>query len=480
MSKYKIEVPPQHQRTQVIAGLDTPKAKKADNWFVHEGKNTPLSVVTLPIGTPIYRMGNGRTQTDQLAYIAGAAMAGAPVAADFFSAHEEDVAAQTQQHKILIKLAETGTDSITPIIEELKRTGQTKSILITPTGVVVDGNRRLAAMRELFAGGEFPKFASIECEVLPQLTPDQLDDIEDRLQMRPETKLPYTWVNDAIRVQKRLKSKNELQVSRLMRREKADIKKAVQALAFADIYLAEWLKAPNDYARVADGRQFFYDLVGRIKDEAGPLREVNMRIAWMMFDNRKNLGSRVYDFNKLLGNPQVAELLLGRFLDNEDDGDDADADADADAKGGAGDKPAPAASPPPTTSAEGMPDPAPAPPPADPELEIDFGEDAAPVSPFTGLIAALDDKDRREDLTEDFVSVAQFVIDAGKVKQKGHAALSAAKDANKRLTELDLTEADAKTWDGLEKQLGAVAKRSTELLEALQEIRKKADPAKPS
>ncbi|UPT64922.1 MAG: hypothetical protein M0D54_10765 [Hyphomonadaceae bacterium JAD_PAG50586_4] len=479
MSKHKIEVQPQHQRTQVIAGLDTQKAKKADNWFVHEGKNTPLSVITLPIGTPIYRMGNGRTQTDQLAYIAAANAAGgvgAKVGADFFSAHEEDVAAQTEQHKILIKLAETGTDSITPIIEELSRTGQTKSILITPTGVVVDGNRRLAAMRELFASGKFPKFATIECEVLPQLTPDQLDDIEDRLQMRPETKLPYTWVNDAIRVQKRLKSKNEQQVSRLMRREKADIKKAVQALAFADIYLTEWLKAPNDYARVADGRQFFYDLVGRIKDEAGPLREVNMRIAWMMFDNRKNLGSRVYDFNKLLGNPEVAERLLEHFLDNEDDGDD-EAESEANEGGNEAETPIVDHAPVPT---EGASESGPTPSEPGDGLEIDFGEDAAPASPYTGLISALDDKDRREDLTEDFISVAQFVIDAGKVKQKGQAALSAAKDANKRLTELDLTEADAKTWDGLEKQLGAVAKRSTELLEALQDIRKKADQAKPT
>jgi hypothetical protein len=132
---------------------------------VYEDKNTSLSVITLDIGLPIYRMANGRTQTDQLAYIADAKSD-----PTFFSAHEEDVAAQRAQHKILSILADTGTESIMPISEELGRTGQTEPILITPAGVVVNGNRRLAAMRELYASGDHPKFETVECEVLPPLS----------------------------------------------------------------------------------------------------------------------------------------------------------------------------------------------------------------------------------------------------------------------------------------------------------------------
>jgi hypothetical protein len=439
MPEYNVKVRPQHERIAAIAAQDTPSAKKNNNHFVYEGKSTPVSVVTLPIDMMLYRMGNGRTQTDQLAYISAA---GAD--ATFFSAHEEDVAAQKEQHKILVKLADEGSESIMPIIEELKRTGQIYPILITQSGVVLDGNRRLAAMRELFATGKYPKFADIECEVLPNLTPDQLNDVEDRLQMRPETKLPYSWVNDAIRVRMRLTSKDEKQVSYLMRREKAELKKAVQALAFADIYLKEWCKAPNDYERVASGQQFFFDLVGKIKDDQGPLREANMRIAWILFDNRKNLGTRVYDFKKIYGNPEVVHRL------SENIGEDAETDED--------------------TSEAVQPE-------SEPELEIDFGEEPA-SSPYSSLIKILDDENRREEVLEELLSVCQFVLDSGKAKQKGQAALIAARDANTRLMELDLSEADPKTWTAIEKQLAAVAARAAELTEKLKEIREKADQAK--
>jgi hypothetical protein len=439
MAEYNIKIRPQHERAAAIAAQDTPTAKKADNFFVYEGKSTSLSRINLPIDMPLYRMGNGRTQTDQLAYIAAA---GADP--NFFSAHEEDVAAQKEQHKILVKLAEEGTESIMPVTEELGRTGQIYPILITQSGVVLDGNRRLAAMRELFATGKHPNFTDIECEVLPNLTPDQLNDVEDRLQMRPETKLPYSWVNDAIRVRMRLKSKDEKQVSYLMRREKADLKKAVQALSFADIYLKEWCKAPNDYARVAAGQQFFYDLVGRIKDDQGPLREANMRIAWILFDNRKNLGTRVYDFKKILGNPEVASRLSENIADDPEENEQTTASAPQEAQS---------------------------------ELEIDFGEDKG-SSTYDTLVNVLDDENRREEVLEELLSVCQFVIDSGKAKQKGQAALIAARDANTRLMELDLSEADPKTWPAIEKQLAAVTNRAAELTKKLKEIRDKADQAK--
>jgi hypothetical protein len=55
-----------------------------------------------------------------------------------------------RQHGILSKLAREGGDTITPIITELERTKQTEPIFIIPSGVVVNGHRRLAAMRDLY------------------------------------------------------------------------------------------------------------------------------------------------------------------------------------------------------------------------------------------------------------------------------------------------------------------------------------------
>ncbi len=431
---YKVEIRPQHERIEIVSALDTPTANKIENWFVYEGKSVSLSKITLPLDVPIYRMANGRTQTDQLAYIAAAK---APE--DFFSANEENVVAQREQHRILTRFAKDVPDSITPIIDELERTGQTKPILITPSGVVLDGNRRLCAMRELYDTDKYPQFAQVECEVLPLLGPDQLDDVEDRLQMRPETKLPYTWINDAIRLKKRLKSKKESEVIHLMRREKAEIKKAVGALNYADIYLRDWKHEPANYALVAGGRQFFADLTKALKGKEGALLEANMRLAWMLFDNREGLGSRVYDFNRIVGEKasEVLQKLAERIdLDDEEPEEETD----------------------------------------DTELEIDFGEESE-ANPYGSLIKALDSEDRREEIAEELRVVCQNIIDAGKATKTGQSALVAARDANTRLTELDLDLADPKTWDGIDKQLEAIIERATELRTKLKEIRQKASEA---
>lgn len=436
---YKIHVRPQHERQKLIADR-TATGKPVESWDVYESKPETLQVITLPIDVPIYRMENGRTQTEQMAYIAAASLPG-----DFFSAHEGDASAQAAQHKILDRFARDGTDSITPIIKELERTGQTEPILITPTGVVVNGNRRLAAMRELLEDGH-KNFADVQCAVLPVLTPDQLDDVEDRLQMRPETKLPYTWTNDALRVRKRLAAKQgkDEAVAHVMRREKADIQKALSALNYADIYLKDWRKRPHDYELVKDGRQFFYDLPTRLKGKEGPLLEANMRMAWILFDNRSSLGSRIYDFNRVIGEKaaEVLQKLSERIeVSTEGNGDDELGGGVAEA----GD-----------------------------EFEIDLGE-IAPSSEYQDLIAALDDEGRRDEVVEELKQVCQTIIDVGKATQAGNSALVTIRDANTRLTEVDLTKAAPKTYAGIEKQLGEIAHR----VEVLQKKLKEIEAAKP-
>lgn len=433
---YKIQVRPQHERQKLIADRAA-TGKTVESWDIYESKPEPLAVITLPIDVPIYRMENGRTQTEQMAYIADASLS-----EDFFSAHEGDVSAQAAQHKILDRFARDGTDSITPIIKELERTGQTEPILITPTGVVVNGNRRLAAMRELLEKGH-QNFASVQCAVLPVLTPEQIDDVEDRLQMRPETKLPYTWTNDALRVRKRLAAKQgkDEAVAHVMRRQKADIQKAISALNYADIYLKDWRKRPYDYELVKDGRQFFYDLPARLKGKEGVLLEANMRMAWILFDSRGNLGSRIYDFNRVIGEkaPEVLEKLAERIEVN----------------GGADLEPEEAATQPKPGVAE--------------ELEIDFG-DAPPAPQYEELIAVLDDESRRDEVVEELKQVCQTIIDVGKAVQLGNSALSAVRDANTRLTEVDLSKADPKTYNSIEKQLGEVLHRAETLRDKLKDI----------
>jgi hypothetical protein len=441
MAGYEVDVKPAHERKDLIAALvANPICGTQPTFDVYEGQRTMLPVIRLPIDLPVYRMANARTQTEQLAYIAEN-----KAAAGFFETGQDNQEAQQAQHNILKKYANASAGSVKPIIEELERTKQTEPIMLTPAGVVVNGNRRLTAMRELYASNKaaFPTFAEVECMILPQLTEDQIDDIETRLQERPETKLPYSWINETLKVRRQLlqKTKKETDIADMRRKSVGDIRKSLSALNYAEIYLKDWCKSPNDYRLVEKGgEQFFADLVPRLKGKEGALLEANMRMAWLLFDNRDSLGGRIYGFNKVLG--EKAEQVLSQLaerLELEDETADAPSD-DGD------------------------------------DFEIDLGGQD-PGNAYEPLITLFDNTDRRDEVFDELRAVCQTILDSGQASKIGKAALNAVRDANTRLTEIDLTTADPGTHDGIDKQLEEIVLRATALRAKLKEIK---DAAKPS
>jgi hypothetical protein len=435
MAHYKTAVKPAHERKTLIDGLSAkPVCGEQPTFDVYEGQRTMLPVIRLPIDLPVYRMANARTQTKQLAFISdkGASQA-------FFSAGQENEDAQQIQHLILNGFAKETSGSIKPIIEELERTKQTEPIMITQSGVVVNGNRRLAAMRELYAErkSEFPTFAEVECMVLPLLTEDQIDDIETRLQERPETKLPYSWINETLKIKRQLsqKSKSEADIADIRRKSVGDIRKAISALNYAEIYLKDWRKTPGDYRHVeSGGEQFFSDLVPRLKGKEGPLLEANLRMAWILFDNRDSLGGRIYNFNKILG--EKAEQVLAQLSER--------LEIEEEPENGNG------------ATME--------------QFEIDLG-DQSPSNGYTALIGALDDPSRKDEIFDELKAVCQTILDTGQASKAGKAALRAAQDANTRLTEIDLSTADPNTHDGIDKQLEEIVHRATTLKSKILEIK---------
>lgn len=443
MASYEVNVKPAHERKNLIAALVvTPIGGTQPTFEVYEGQRTLLPVIRLPLDIPVYRMANARTQTEQLAYIAKH-----KAAANFFEIGQENQEAQQAQHDILTKYASASTGSVKPIIDELERTKQTEPIMLTPAGVVVNGNRRLTAMRELYASNKagFPTFAEVECMILPQLTEDQIDDIETRLQERPETKLPYSWVNETLKVRRQLnqKIKKLADVADMRRISVGDINKSLSALNYAEIYLKDWCKSPNDYRLVEKGgEQFFADLVPRLKGKEGALLEANMRMAWLMFDNRDSLGGRIYGFNKVIGE-KVEQVLsqLAERLELDDEMIDTSVNKNND-------------------------------------FEIDLGgEDNG--DGYKSLINLFDNTERRDEVFDELRAVCQTILDSGQASKVGKAALNAARDANTRLTEIDLSTADPTTHEGIDRQLEEIGLRAAALRTKLKEIIDSAKPASP-
>ena len=426
-----------HQRKERIN--DAIEASTRPYMF-HEYQNRPteLKIITLEISLPLYRMTNYRTTTAQLRYIKDH---GKPT--DFFSANQENESAQQAQHQILTRFAKQGRAlSITPIMDELKTEEQREPLIVTTSGVVVNGNRRLAAMRELFneQPGDYRRFSHVECAVLPpDVTPEEIREIEVRLQMQPETKLPYGWIDEAKAIKDMIDTGISMpHVISLMKKRKKTIERAVRALTEVDIYLKDFVGEPDDYNRVEGAEQFFNDLAKALEGKQGNDLELSRRIAWVLISNVGDLSRRVYDYNFCFSNQNddvVSELCVRLGIERDE------------------------------TSAENGHE-----QPSGDELDIDIGGEPEEWNPQSDLIERFDDQNQRESTTRELVNTCESIFEQRRLGEVGQRALFNVQDANKKLQEVDISKADPATYPEIDIQLKSVRERCERLSVSLSTI----------
>jgi len=218
------------------------------------GQPTTLIRIQVRSDFPLYRIQSGRTHRAQAAYLDSHS----ELPKDFFS-DPEDPRVQQAQHEILLQLInEEG------LAADLADRGQWNPLVLTYDGFVVDGNRRLCALRE--EGEEY-----VQVVVLPEDAENrEIYETEIDLQMAKETKAEYNWIDEGIHIRygiEKLGEKIET-IAERMRKDVDSVRDAIAALAVVDMYL-EWLGQPGKYHLIPAERggateQAFKDLTQRL------------------------------------------------------------------------------------------------------------------------------------------------------------------------------------------------------------------------
>lgn len=286
------------RKALIEAEINSSSTKEGTVLF--RGKNTNRPIIRVPINIPLYRMSNGRTQVEQMQYIEDKKL---PI--DFFSKGQENLSAQKAQHRILLNLSK---DSKAPIYEELERVAdQRKELIITEPGVVLDGNRRLAAMRDLFYkdAKTYNSFGYVDAIVLPEEANEKdLELLEAELQMAPEYKLDYGWIERRLKIRHH---NNDLKIPRKVIKEtyrflrEDDINKEIQQLELAEEFLEFYLRKPRAYREVAKNEQLFKDLQLALAEKSGSEAEIRRCFGFILAKEAGNLGNRVYSYNPIFG-----------------------------------------------------------------------------------------------------------------------------------------------------------------------------------
>lgn len=152
-------------------------------------KNLPL--VELEVDWVRFSTLNHRTKAEQKREVQQSNNPG------LFSGDPLGSAAQKAQLNILS--SQEGFDDLK---EDLKKRRQQEPAVVTAEGVLINGNRRAAALRSLFKEENHLDARYIRCLVLPEdANSSEIIDLETELQIARDFKEGYSWINEALLIE---------------------------------------------------------------------------------------------------------------------------------------------------------------------------------------------------------------------------------------------------------------------------------------
>ncbi len=186
---------------------------------------------------------------------------------DLFTTDPLGKDAQQAQYKIL--LGQTGFEDLK---NDLRERHQQEHAVISAEGVLINGNRRAAALRSLYHDDHVLEARYIRCLVLPEdATADELVDLEAELQIAKDFKQEYSWVNEAMLIEElyEREGRNFTHVARKMHRDETGVKALYEKLQQLHqlVALSKEAKLHIDFT---ENESAFDELAKHIKNKPKP------------------------------------------------------------------------------------------------------------------------------------------------------------------------------------------------------------------
>lgn len=205
-------------------------------------------IIRLPISCLMFNIDNFRTKRQQIEFLQNSNLE-----RSIFD-DPESSRAQESQFEILKQMLNESDEGLK---SDLESHGQDDPAIITYDGFIVNGNRRIAALRIL--GKNFAN-----CVVLPEdASKDDLYLIEQTLQVSKDFKQPYHWINELISIDFGLNDRkiSADSMSKLLRIDVKNVLAKKVQKSLVDEFL-EWKGIPKsyNYKMLNDAEQAFGEL----------------------------------------------------------------------------------------------------------------------------------------------------------------------------------------------------------------------------
>lgn len=184
---------------------------------------------------------------------------------DLFTADPLGVDAQKAQYEIL--RTQAGFDDLK---NDLRERRQQEPAVISAEGVLINGNRRVAALRSLYHDDHVLEARYVQCLLLPDdATADELVDLEAELQVARDFKEDYSWVNEAMLIEElyEREGRNFAHVARKMHRDEVGVKSLYEKLQQLH-QLVELSKGARLHIDFAENESAFDELSKHVKNKS--------------------------------------------------------------------------------------------------------------------------------------------------------------------------------------------------------------------
>ena len=314
---YKPEVIDIDKRKKIIKANLTKKLSHKEPKKI-KNKWVACPIIMMDIDVPIYHLNNGRTRDAQRSYVKMNNHKD-----NYFEKGLENNQQQRIQHKILYELSQDNTANIHRELKTSIKFREDAPLLIDSNGMLINGNRRMAAIRELYKSDvkKYDDFKRIPCAVIEQFLDDKtIKEIENFLQVIKENKQDYNWISLCMEIQdekKRLGLENK-QIAVNMGKTESEIERYFNLISLIDDCLEKDHKTPGDYSIIRSQEQLWKNTIERAeKHKNKGEKDLIYKIGRMISVNSGKFGERDYNIASALQKKnnlkQVLDHLTSRY-----------------------------------------------------------------------------------------------------------------------------------------------------------------------
>ena len=314
---YKVNVIDLTKRKRIIKDNLKKKISHKETFKIKD-KFKPCPIIWLDINVPVYHLNNGRTRDAQRSYVIDKGHK-----PNYFEKALENNQQQRIQHNILFQLSQDNTANIYKVLKKSNSFREDAPLLVDSNGMLLNGNRRLAAIREIYQSDQkkYEKFKRVPCAVIEEFLDDRtVKEIENFLQVIKENKQDYNWISLCMEVQderKRLNLTNK-QIAVNMGKTEIEIERLYNLINVIDECLEKDHNTPGDYSVIKNQEQLWKNTeerAHRMKNKGE--RDLIYKIARMISVNSGEFGDRDYKIASALQKKnnlhQVLEYLKSKY-----------------------------------------------------------------------------------------------------------------------------------------------------------------------